>query len=403
MTDDGPTMAIQLSLPGFIAPGHRRTRRVPRSRRSRQPSQSPAGDPLVQAYLARLAARGVSTKGRDAYRYQLEVIARLAGGSEPQPDAMQDLFRAPERLGQVLVNDAALSDGRQLSKWTLAQRRSAIRSFATLMGPELRMLTGLDANAVLDQALRSVAIRIGGGYQLTGGAPRRRGNEVPPHDDIVSVLAALGESPGYVGLRDATFFSILLATGARVNALRTVDGAECVEMPSGRIRLFVHDKAGCEPRELELSHELSARVRSYIAAFNAHAAARRWTTRVAIGQPGALWRGSPRGRWSYRSVRETLDRACRSSGIPPFAPHAFRRAMATEAASVVPRHVVAQAGGWRGLERLDNHYIRPRVQHVEDKLDRSHGVLHPTCTKEGSYATTAPVQVDSGSDSSSKP
>jgi integrase len=334
---------------------------------------------LLQTYLGRLSARGVSRKGYQAYRYQVQVIARLAGASEGQPAVMEDLFRDPERLGRVLVDDVALSDGSQLSKWTLAQRRSAIRSFATLMGPELRMVTGREANVVLHQALRSVAVRVGGGYRLTGGAPRNRGDAVPTHGDIASVLSALERSPGYIGLRDACFFSILYATGARVNALRTVDGTDCVEMPSGRIRVFLHDKGGHEPREVELCHELSARVRTYIAAFNTHAAVRQWTARIVIGQPGAIWRNSPRGRWSYMAVRETLARACRSVGMPPLRPHAFRRALATEAASVLPRHVVAQAGGWRGRQPL---YPAARAARVRQTRSPSWN-LEPY-TQEGS-------------------
>ena len=391
---DIATVGVQLSLPGSGVAGVRLMSRQARGRNDHQSTRPGAGDPLLQTYLGRLSARGVSTKGYQAYRYQVQIIARLAGASESQPAVMEELFRDPERLGRVLVNDVTLSDGSQLSKWTLAQRRSAIRSFATLMGPELRMVTGREASAVLDQALRSVAVRIGGGYRLTGGAPRKRGDAVPTHGDIASVLSALEASPGYPGYRDACFFSILYATGARVNALRTVDGSDCVEMPSGRLRIFLHDKGGHEPREVELSHELSARLRKYIAAFNAHAAVRHWTARIVIGQPGAIWRNSPHGRWSYTNVRATLARACRSVGITPFRPHAFRRALATEAASVLPRHVVAQAGGWRGLERLDNHYIRPHEQHVFDKLDRPCRISNPSPTKEAPDGATLPLQVN---------
>ena len=56
--------------------------------------------------------------------------------------------------------------------------------------------------------------------------------------------------------------------------------------------------------------------------------------------------------------------------VPAFTPHALRRAFATDAASVLPRHTVAQAGGWKGLERLDDHYVQPRNATIREKLHR---------------------------------
>src|SRR5437763_10647397 len=99
-------------------------------------------------------------------------------------------------LGRVIVHDIAPMLGTRLSRWTLAQRRSAIRSFAALMRPELLALFEDDPHDRLDRALRAVADRVGVGYRLTGGAPRRRGGPAPSGSQIRDVLHAAGCEPG---------------------------------------------------------------------------------------------------------------------------------------------------------------------------------------------------------------
>ena len=91
--------------------------------------------------------------------------------------------------------------------------------------------------------------------------------------------------PGYQGARNRAFFTILAETGCRVNALRTLEGQDCVEMPTGRLRIFLHEKGKAEPREIEVSREASGAVHAYMAAFNRHAALRRWSVRVQLGEP----------------------------------------------------------------------------------------------------------------------
>jgi integrase len=127
------------------------------------------------------------------------------------------------------------------------------------------------------------------------------------------------------------------------------------------MRLFLHDKGKREPREVELSAKATSDLHAYVSAFNRWALSTRCAARVRLGQHGSIWRNSGRGRWSYRDINSTLQTACVAREVTPFTPHAFRRAFATDAAELFPRHVVAQAGGWKGLERLDDHYIHPRA------------------------------------------
>jgi integrase len=327
-------------------------------------------DPLLAAFARRLAAQGRARKGQKAYQYQMRSMLTTAKRLTGQIMTCADLIRDERQLGRVLVHDIAPKLGTRLSRWTLAQRRSAIRSFAALMRPELIRLLAEEPLDRVDRALQSVAERIGAGYRLTGGAPRRRGGQAPSGTQVRDVLDATGSEPGYLGARNRVFFQILAETGARVNALRLLDGADCVELPSGRLRIFLHEKGRGAPREVELSHVAADGLRAYAEKFNYHAASRRWGVRVRLGEPGPIWRNSARGCWSYDHILATLRAGCAAAEAPAFTPHALRRAFATDAASVLPRHTVAQAGGWQGLERLDDHYVQPRSVTIHQKLSQ---------------------------------
>ncbi|MDP8908633.1 MAG: site-specific integrase [Chloroflexota bacterium] len=365
---DAPAVA-QLALPGVDPPPARTPRRRPRTSVERPPAQS-ADDPLLASLARRLASHGRARKGQLAYLYQMRAMLTIAARLTGRAMTCADLVRDEGLLGRVLVDDVAPTLGTRVSRWTLAQRRSALRDFATLMRPELLALLGEEPHDRLDRALRAVAVRVGAGYRLTGGQPRRRGGRAPTEGQIRDVLEAVGRVPGYVGVRNCAFFTILAETGARVNALRLLDGEDCVEMPNGLLRIFLHEKGKAEPREVELGRATAEVLRAYAEAFNYLAATRRWGVRVHLGKPGAVWRNSPRGCWSYRAILDTLRAGCSVAEVPPFAPHALRRAFATDAAIVVPRHTVAQAGGWQGLERLDDHYVQPRAAAIRAKLDR---------------------------------
>ncbi len=362
---------VQLTLPGCGAPPPRPPRRRNRGD-CRAPAASHTEDRLLASYLRRLGARGAAPKGFAAYRYQLRTLLRVARRIAGHPIGHGALFRDAALLGRALVDDRDPDSGRQLSKWTLAQRRSAARSFVSLMQPELQALLGESPHAVLDRALRSVAQRVGAGYRLTGGAPRKRGGYAPAPDEVASVIAAAGRMPGFAGLRNAVFFAILAETGTRVNALRELDGADCIAMPSGRLHLFLYAKGKGEAREVELSRIASESLCEYARTFNRQSAVMGWRVRIRPGTAGPVWRSGPRGRWSYSSIVATLRAACSSAGVHEFGPHALRRAFATNAASTLPRHAVALAGGWQGLERLDDHYIQIQDAQMRVKLERAH-------------------------------
>jgi len=364
----------QLVLDGFDPSTTRAGRREHRRGRLSDGAKED-DDALVSAYVRRLAARGAAAAGMDVYRYQLRATLRSARRISGRTVTPVELFGDAHLLGRALVDEVSTT-GARLSKWTLAQRRSAVRSFAALMRPELLPLLGAEPSAVVERALRAVAERVGGGYRLTGGRPRRRGGIVPTPDEVNRVLAVLGDASGFIGQRNRAFFGLLGATGCRVNALRSLEGAACVLMPSGHLRLYLHEKGKAERREVELSREAARDVQAYLEAFNRYAGNRGWGTRVRIGEPGAIWRNATGRPWSYADILTTLRAGCAGARVAAFTPHALRRAFATEAASRLPRHIVALAGGWSGLERLDDHYVRPQESVIWQKLgehdDRGH-------------------------------
>ncbi len=382
VTRDIAESNIQTVLPGFEQPAKRPARKHHRraSVNARLVGQE---DEHVCTYVRRLSALGRAAKGILSYKAQLRATVRAASRLRGSSIGLLDLFCDVPLLGSAIVDDTSI-ESLQLSKWTLAQRRSAIRSFANVMRPELLKLLGEEPRSVVDRALRLVAERIGGGYRLTGGAPRRRGGHAPDRGEIAAVLQCLGSTPGYTGLRNWTFFSILAASGCRVNALRQLDGKDCLVLPNGRVRLYLHEKGKAEQREVELSNVTAHALIEYVSAFNQLAVSRRWKCRVQVGKPGAIWRNSAGNRWGYAAALAALKTACSGAGVPEFSPHALRRAFASDATSLLPRHVVAQAGGWKGLDRLDNHYVQPRDATVWEKLTRVNQVttIAPTETEK---------------------
>jgi integrase len=264
-------------------------------------------------------------------------------------------------LGRALADDQSpTTPGKQLSKWTLASRRSAIRDFVALLHPEVSKLIGHDARDLVATSLRLVAERVGMGFRLNGGAPRRRGGIVPTSEQVAAILEALGQVGGFRGKRNVAFVRIQVESATRPNALRSLDGADCIPMPHGLPRLYLHDKGKTEPRQVELSTAAVEAFKEYADAFNREALRRGWRARVVLGCAGPLWRNSGRSMWPYADLCRTLRAACERAGVPPLTPHAFRRAFATIATTErhLPRQTVALAGGWRGSERMDNHYIR---------------------------------------------
>jgi integrase len=360
-----PTV-IQLSL-GILGIPPRAVSR-PKHRAPSQRVLDRSGHALVDGFVRRLIAVGASAKTRQAYVFQIrrlvDVGCRHGLGDRERLIA---IFRDDALLGLALTDDRSLSQG-TLSRWTLAQRRSAVRTFARLMAPELRPLVGAEPEVLVIRALRRVAERVGGGYRLTGGAPRRRGGRAPTPNEVAAIIAAASEAHGFKGVRNRAFFTLLYETGSRVNALRGLTGDAVIALSSGGLRLMLHAKGQTASREIELSERAATLLHAYIASFNRHAAVAGRCERIRIGEPGPIWRSAWGTQWAYRGVVETFAQACLAAGAAPYTLHTFRRAFATEAASKLPRHVVARAGGWQGLERLDNHYIRPRQEAVIAKL-----------------------------------
>ncbi len=188
-----------------------------------------------------------------------------------------------------------------------------------------------------------------------------------------------------------------------MNALRELRGDDFVALPNGRLRLMLHAKGRKERREVEPSVQAAEMLLDYIETFNREAVVEGSRERIAVGEAGPVWRGSWRGQWAYQGVAQTFERACVAAGAHAYRLHSLRRAFATDAESQLPRFVVARAGGWQGLDRLDNHYIRPRGQAIRRKLGWNEREDDPASDRERATGAVWPPGVWRGSESHSSP
>ena len=349
---------VQLSLAGTGVPP------VPRRpRRKLRPAIDERRSPELEEYRRRLVATGAPPKTTKAYLYQLHRFSDPIGGSK----GIMELFLDPRALGQALVADGSTKGGK-LSKWTLDQRRSAVRSFAKLMAPELKRLTGQQPLRIVNEALRLVAHRVGSRYYLPGGRPRGQGGPAPTSAQVSDIVKITAQASGFKGHRNEALFTILYQSGSRVNALLEADCSDLIVMPNGTVRLMLNAKGRCEPREIELTPHAARLLSHYCKEFNREAALHGSTARIGLGENGPLWRSGWNRQWSYEAVRKTFKGACSSIGAPEYRLHSLRRAFASDAAAVLPRDVIAPAGDWDRKEPMDNCYINVREDSVARKL-----------------------------------
>ena len=344
--------------------------RPPRRRRGqRPPTATPGRDDLDRLYEKRAAGR-LSTRSMQTYRWLRNEMLACASAETGRRVVILDLFANPELLGRMLVSDR-LANGRVCSTSTIAHRRTAIRSVASLVRPELHEALGRDPHAVIREALRSVAERRGSGYRIPGGTPRTRGGPTPTRDEVQAILAAMGRTArAGLGLRDRAFATLLGSTAARVTALRTLDAADCHVLPDDRVRVLLHQKNGRARHEVELDQRVAP-----------GAAA----VRVRVQRDDA-GRGTPR---SHRPrapgtglANWSAARRCRTGrcGPPSAAPAASRGHAGLHAARLppgvgdrggrgcCPAGRPRSRGGWRGTARFDASYVTPRRKAVWTKL-----------------------------------
>lgn len=338
----------------------------PRRNYRLRPSVARSIDALEVLYEERAAGR-LSTRSIQTYRWLRRDILALGSKEAARAIHMLDLFSDEQLLGRVLVS-GRLADGRICSKSTVAHRRTAIRSVATIVGPELRKALGCDPHAVIRRALRAVAERRGSGYRIDAGSPRTHGGPTPTEGELLSILEALQRAEGWLGARDRAFGSLLASTASRFSAMRMLDGTDCHVLPNGRIRLLLHQKNGKERHEVELDGQSATALLRYIEVFNQSMKLAGRPDRIRLGEPAPIWRTPRGGRTPEKIFRETLRRACEVAGTPDYTPHAFRRQWATAAAGVLPRWEAALGGGWRGTERFDASYVSPNRSEVWAKL-----------------------------------
>lgn len=183
-----------------------------------------------------------------------------------------------------------------------------------------------------------------------------------------ALLEAAGREAGWDGERDRALFEVLFYTGARVNAIRCLDGSAIRREPDGSARMLIRAKHPKDSGEFLIPVDVVRLIDRYARTFNLWARARGSPSRIGIGVHGPLW-CSPRGNvMPYEEVGRRLTAACVVAGVARITPHALRHAFATLATEGNPRFTVAAAGGWAGPRLMDDHYVRRDHEFVSGRL-----------------------------------
>ncbi len=340
----------------------------------RTAKKSARQDELFHLYRRRTASR-LAPATVKKYTWTLEQCLRLAEKQVGHPVSVTDFLMDRSLLGYVCSTVERPCGGSPISAWTAAHRRTVLRSAAGALAPELRALGLVEPIQHVNRAIQEVAEKVGGGYRLPVGKPRRRGRPAPSTAEVDALLAIVGADEGWAGQRNALFFGILAATGLRVGALLALDGQDVRLMDDGAVRFFPHDKASGGRSELEVPSRFREPLETYFKAVN-RSLVGQGQGRVGFGRAGAVWRGANGKQWFAAQMRHRLRAACRVAETREYTPHSFRAYFATQATSVAPRRVAALAGGWRGTERMDDHYVGVPRDAIERKLARI-GVSRP--------------------------
>ena len=359
---------LELPLNGLGEP------RISTKMPKRTAKKSARQDELFHLYRRRTASR-LAPATVKKYTWTLEQCLRLAEKQVGHPVSVTDFLMDRSLLGYVCSTVERPCGGSPISAWTAAHRRTVLRSAAGALAPELRALGLVEPIQHVNRAIQEVAEKVGGGYRLPVGKPRHRGRPAPSASELDALLTNLGADEGWAGQRNVLFFGILAATGVRVRALLEIDGRDICLMGDGTVRLFLHDKASGGRFELELPCHFRDPLDAYFAAVNLSLVGR-GKGRVGFGKAGAVWRGPNGNQWSYAWIGRRLRAACQAARTPDYTPHSFRAYFATRATSIAPRRVAALAGGWRGTERMDDHYVGVPRDAIERKLARI-GVSRP--------------------------
>ncbi|MDA1239407.1 MAG: site-specific integrase [Chloroflexi bacterium] len=281
---------------------------------------------------------------------------------------MAGLFKDVDALSLSIATDRRVGGGAKLSMWTIASKRAGIRCVARLLTPELRSLGIPDPLQVIDRALQRRSTRIGTRYSLPGGTPRGRGGKTPDVPTVRALLDALGDRQGWEGIRNQVFFEVMYLTGVRVGALTLLDGSMLRRRSDGTGQLVAHAKHGRDSGEFVIPKETMAQIDRYVTDFNLWALARGKVQRIRIGSEGALWRSITGGPMAAETPGKMLRSACKAIEIEALTPHSFRRAFATTATEALSRATVAEAGGWTGDQRMDDHYIQRSTNSVQEAI-----------------------------------
>ena len=143
-------------------------------------------------------------------------------------------------------------------------------------------------------------------------------------DSELNALYAAAKTP-----RDRAILAVLTGSGLRVAELVALDVTDVLEDANGGSRLFVRMGKGRRSREVPIQPEVTAVIRTYLAA-----------TGRRLGRPGPLFRAHDRAasklhrdRLTARAVGQLVARLAATAGVvgKAVSPHCFRHSYAVRA------------------------------------------------------------------------
>jgi integrase len=340
------------------------------ARRSRGRDVWPLAAPVLaelDAYESRLLRRGqVAADSAQVYRQALACVAKQGQRHLGKTIATVWEVYSADTIAAIARDDSPFDpQSDQLRKYTLRQRRVAIRSFARTMAdldPEGRALDELDC--LVDEGLRKAGAWRGMRATIDAGAKHRR-HRRPTEEELEKVAAVAGGSrTTFLGRRNRAALYFMARVGARSMTLLAMDGSD-FQWRRGKLFARIREKGRRGRRPIEVPADIVPLLRAYIDSFNGQALARGWGCEIGPGVKGPLigfavkgpfWRGPGGKPLTYHALLGMARTSASIAGVPDFHLHGLRHMRAGYLGKHLDSDEAALAGGWRGPGVYERHY-----------------------------------------------
>ncbi len=318
-------------------------------------------DPRVEdeldGFFDALIAQDVVTAGSArSYKKALTCAVKQAQRFLGRRLASLREFYVVDVIAAVAADDVTLDGAGQLSRYSLRQRRVAMRAYVRYVG--LDDIQFEDADEILDNGLRRAARRKPMRYTIDAGRPEGT-HRCPTIEEVEKVIAVAGVArTSFVGPRNAAIFALGMHAGMRASEIIAMRGSDFSER-RGQLFLLKKKKGSNERVEIEVPDAVIPYLVRYIERCNGYAAARGWQSRIGFGVDGAFWRSCRERPLTYHGLGAMVRTYTRISGVEPFVAHGLRHLRAAVLGDVLVPEEAALAGGWKNTSVFLRYYAAP--------------------------------------------